>query len=300
MKHNLSSVLLGPATRREADVATASGERWTTAESEGFLPALRRTLDKPLTSYHLILGVSALLLSLGLLMVLSASSVSSLRDYGSSYSVFMRQAIFVAVGLPLAWAASQLPLRLVRFLSWPALLGSTALVALTFVPSIGIEVNGNRNWISVGGPFQLQPSEFVKLALVLWCADVYARKGRLLAQWRHLLIPMMPVCLALRAVIDSSVELLTDDGKDVVGMSLREAAPFLVAGSDATAPQAPGRQREEAVACLPAVPVVLPERVEEASQPADPLVAGARQRECQRADGQRRRHEQLDGRTDHP
>lgn len=182
-------------------MATASGERWTTAESDGFLPALRRTLDKPLTSYHLILGVSALLLSLGLLMVLSASSVSSLRDYGSSYAVFMRQAVFVAVGLPLAWAASQLPLRLVRFLSWPALLGSAALVALTFVPSIGVEVNGNRNWISFGGPFQLQPSEFVKLALVLWCADVYARKGRLLAQWRHLLIPMMPVCLVVVGLV---------------------------------------------------------------------------------------------------
>jgi cell division protein FtsW len=182
-------------------VATASGERWRAADSDGSLASIKRALDRPLTSYHLVLGVAALLLSLGLVMVLSASSVYSLREYNSSYAIFMRQAIWVAAGLPLAWAASRLPLKLIRVLAWPALLGSTALVALTYVPSIGVMVNGNRNWISIGGGFQLQPSEFVKLALVLWCADVYARKGRLLAQWRHLLIPMMPVCMVVVGLV---------------------------------------------------------------------------------------------------
>jgi cell division protein FtsW len=182
-------------------VATASGERWRAADSDGTLAALKRALDKPLTSYHLVLGVAALLLSLGLVMVLSASSVYSLRQYNSSYAIFMRQAIWVAAGLPLAWLASSLPLRLIRVLAWPALVGSAALVAVTYLPSIGVTVNGNRNWISIGGGFQLQPSEFVKLALVLWCADVYARKGRLLTQWRHLLIPMMPVCMVVVGLV---------------------------------------------------------------------------------------------------
>ncbi len=182
-------------------MATASGERWTSADGDGVLASVKRVLDRPLTSYHLVLGVSGLLLSLGLLMVLSASSVYSLRIYDSSYAVFLRQAIWVAAGVPIAWVASRLPLRLVRALSWPALLGSTAFVALTYVPSIGVQVNGNRNWISIGGPFQLQPSEFVKLALILWCADVYARKGRLLSQWRHLLIPMMPVCVVVVGLV---------------------------------------------------------------------------------------------------
>jgi cell division protein FtsW len=47
----------------------------------------------------------------------------------------------------------------------------------------------------------LQPSEFAKLALVLWCADVYARKGKLLRQWRHLLVPMIPVCLIVVVLV---------------------------------------------------------------------------------------------------
>ena len=145
----------------------------------GVLASVKRTLDKPLTSYHLVLGVSALLLSLGLLMVLSASSVTSLRDFGNSYTIFFRQAIWVAIGLPMAWVASRLPISFVRGLAWPGLLLSCAAIAATYVPGLGVQVNGNQNWLSFGG-FQIQPSEFAKLALVLWCADVYARKGRLL------------------------------------------------------------------------------------------------------------------------
>ncbi|MGH3446064.1 MAG: putative lipid II flippase FtsW [Nocardioidaceae bacterium] len=176
-------------------MATASEERWRpAARADGVAASIKRTLDKPLTSYHLVLGVAGLLLALGLLMVLSASSVTSLNVYGNSYVIFIRQAIWVAVGLPLALLASRLPIGLVRFGAWPALALSVLLVALTFVPGLGVAVNGNQNWLSLGGPIQLQPSEFAKLALVLWCADVYARKGKLLNQWRHMMVPMLPAC----------------------------------------------------------------------------------------------------------
>lgn len=174
-------------------MATTSDSRWREAGHENVLVALKRVLDRPLASYHLILGVSGLLLGLGMLMVLSASSVSSLRDYGSSYAIFERQAMWVAVGLPLAWVTSLLPLPLVRVLAWFGLVASIGLIALTYLPGVGVAVNGNRNWLSLGGPFQVQPSELAKLALVLWCADVYARKGALLHQWRHLIVPMLPV-----------------------------------------------------------------------------------------------------------
>jgi cell division protein FtsW len=175
-------------TRAAADrAASRAVDRGT-----GFLASVKRALDKPLTSYHLVLGVSALLLSLGLLMVLSASSVTSLREFDNSYTIFFRQAIWVAVGLPLAWFASRLPISFVRGLAWPALLMSCAAIAATYVPGLGVEVNGNRNWLSLGG-FQIQPSEFAKLALVLWCADVYARKGKLLRSWAHLIVPVVPV-----------------------------------------------------------------------------------------------------------
>ena len=190
-----------PATRR------AHGGRPRPAKSRlarcrqatGSLASLKRTLDKPLTSYHLVLGVSGLLLALGLLMVLSASSVSSLREYGNSYAIFMRQAMWVAVGLPLAWVASRLPRGLIR---GPVLAGAdhlrAALIAATYIPRVGVDVNGNRNWISVRRAVP-DPAVGVR-ASSRWCsgcADVYARKGRLLGQWRHLLVPMVPVCLVV-------------------------------------------------------------------------------------------------------
>ena len=178
-------------------MATTPERHLPLATSDSFRVALKRTLDRPLTSYHIVLGVSALLLSLGLLMVLSASSVLSLRQYGSSYAIFGRQAMWVVIGVPLAWAVSRLPQRVVRYLSWPGLAAAAVLIALTYLDGVGVLVNGNRNWISLGGPVQLQPSEFAKLALVLWLADVYARKGRLLREWRHLLVPMAPVSLVV-------------------------------------------------------------------------------------------------------
>ncbi|MGH3471118.1 MAG: putative lipid II flippase FtsW [Nocardioidaceae bacterium] len=183
-------------------MATATEERLRSSDRpEGVIASLKQTLDKPLTSYHLVLGVSGLLLTLGLLMVLSASSVTSLQQYGNSYAIFMRQAIWVLIGLPLAVVASRLSLGMVRFLAWPALALSMLLIAMTYVPGLGISVNGNKNWLSFGGPIQIQPSELAKLALVLWCADVYARKGRLLHQWRHMLVPMLPACAVVTALV---------------------------------------------------------------------------------------------------
>lgn len=186
-------------------MATATERRSAEAaaqpHADGFLATLKRALDQPTASYHLVLGVAGLLLVLGLLMVLSASSVYSLRQYDSSYAIFTKQAMWVAAGLPVAWIASRLPLRLVRALAWPGLLVSIILIGLTYVPGVGVSINGNRNWITFGGPFQLQPSELAKLALVLWFADVYARKAKLLHQWRHLAVPLLPLSLVVVGLV---------------------------------------------------------------------------------------------------
>jgi cell division protein FtsW len=76
-------------------------------------------------------------------------------------------------------------------------------MALVQVPGIGMSVNGNQNWISLGGSFQIQPSEFGKLALVLWGADLMARKQDkgMLIQWKHMLVPLVPVAFLLLGLI---------------------------------------------------------------------------------------------------
>ncbi|GAA0625469.1 putative lipid II flippase FtsW [Kribbella sandramycini] len=175
-------------------IADPPDERETRAPERPWLAAIREVLDRPLTSYHILLGATGLLLVLGLLMVLSASSVLSLRANGNSYTIFVRQLIWVAVGLPMAYVASRMTPRHFRMLAYIALLGSVFLLVLTYVPGLGKGVKGNNNWLNLGGPLQIQPSEFAKLALVMWCADLYARKQKLLTQWKHLLVPMIPVC----------------------------------------------------------------------------------------------------------
>ena len=101
------------------------------------------------------------------------------------------------------FVAARMPVRLHRAFAYPFLTGSVFLMVLVQVPGIGVAVNGNQNWISFGGPFQLQPSEFGKLALVLWGADLLARKQerRLLAQWKHMLVPLVPAAFMLLGLI---------------------------------------------------------------------------------------------------
>ncbi|WP_405057865.1 putative lipid II flippase FtsW [Kribbella sp. NBC_01505] len=182
-------------------IADPPDDRKTRVPERPWIAAIREVLDRPLTSYHILLGATGLLLVLGLLMVLSASSVLSLRANGNSYTIFIRQLIWVGVGLPMAYVASRMTPRHFRMLAYLALLGAVLLLVLTYVPGLGKGVKGNNNWLTLGGPLQIQPSEFAKLALVMWCADLYARKQKLLTQWKHLLVPMVPVCGLIIALV---------------------------------------------------------------------------------------------------
>jgi cell division protein FtsW len=162
-----------------------------------------RAWDRPLTAYYLILGGSLLLTVLGLVMVFSASQIEALQSGLPSTYYFRKQLIAAVVGAALLLAASRMPVRLHRKAARPLLAVSVVLMCLVQVPGLGQEVNGNRNWIHFGGPFQLQPSEFAKLALVLWGADLLANKRsrRLLTQWKQMLVPLVPVGLLLLGLI---------------------------------------------------------------------------------------------------
>jgi cell division protein FtsW len=124
-------------------------------------------------------------------MVFSASSVVAFAFMKSSMAIVSKQALWVLIGLPLTWCASRLPVKAWRMFAYLGLAGSVALLVLVVVA--GTEVNGNKNWLDFGGPFRIQPSELAKLSLVLWGADLLARKERLLGQWKHLLVPFVPV-----------------------------------------------------------------------------------------------------------
>lgn len=150
---------------------------------------VREAMDRPLTAYYLLLGASGLLLTIGLIMVLSASSVHGYENYGSSYYWVRRQLIWVALGVPCAWVASRLPIAWLKRIAVPAYLFSLTLLAL--VARFGTDVAGNKNWLAVG-PVAIQPSEIAKLGLILWAASVYSNKERRLGELHHILVPVVP------------------------------------------------------------------------------------------------------------
>ena len=163
---------------------------------------LRSMLDRPLTNYHLVLGSVALLLIVGLMMVLSASSVNAYLTYRDSYFYVKRQVIFLAAGVLGAFTIMKLPPPTLRLMSWFGLALAMISLILTYTP-LGISVNGNRNWLYLGSSlFSVQPAEFAKLALIVWGADLLARKHRLLDQPKHLLVPFLPVsCILVLLVL---------------------------------------------------------------------------------------------------
>ena len=209
----------GPTTADAAEQQRGArgsrGVRGVVAVLRSWSASTRRTLDHPLASYHLLLGATGLLLLIGLLMVLSASSVASYRIYDTSYYYFFRQLQWVVVGLPLAWVATRMPQVLLRRLSWLGILVTFALIVAS-TTGLGVEVSGNTNWVALG-PLQLQPSEIAKFTMVVWGADVLARKEPLLADWRHTLVPIVPVMLAVTAMV---VVLQRDLGTGVVLFSI--------------------------------------------------------------------------------
>lgn len=162
-----------------------------------WVQAARRVMERPLTPYYMLLAASTLLLTIGLVMVLSASSVYSYRvtlNNGlppDSYGVVRRQLMWATGGVVAALVVSRIPMSVVRRLTWLALPMVMGLLALTQTP-LGVEVNGNTNWVAFG-PVQIQPSELAKLTIVLWAADVYARKDRILDSFSHMVVPVVPV-----------------------------------------------------------------------------------------------------------
>jgi cell division protein FtsW len=162
----------------------------------------------PVPSEFLLIASMAVILTLfGLVMVLSATSATSEDAGGGPYDAVLKQAMFAAIGIPLMFLASRMPLAFWKKAAWPLLILATMLQLLVFTP-LGNEVNNNRNWIVIGG-FQAQPSEFLKVALALWLGFILYRKRTLLADWRHVAIPAIPVGAAVIGTVLAGKDLGT-------------------------------------------------------------------------------------------
>ncbi|MET0735853.1 MAG: putative lipid II flippase FtsW [Microbacterium sp.] len=174
--------------------------------------AARVSLGKvfaPVPSEFLLIASTAVLLTIfGLVMILSATSAVATAQGLPPYEAVLKQAVFAAVGIPLMFIASRLPVTFWKRAAWPALIGATVFQLLVFVPGLGVESNGNRNWIMIAG-LQFQPAEFLKLGLALWMGYVLFRKHTLLASWKHVVIPVLPVAIIVIGTVLAGKDLGT-------------------------------------------------------------------------------------------
>lgn len=161
-----------------------------------------RIFKRPELPFYLIIWSVIALSALGLTMVLSASSVKSLQDNGSTYSIFIKQFFFLILAGGCAYWAFKVKGAIWLTIARYALLLSIIFLAMPLIPGLGKNVNGNRNWIEFAG-FTLQPSEFAKLGLILWCA-LHLKKSEAKSESgfiRNPLIVVMPGALAVELFV---------------------------------------------------------------------------------------------------
>ena len=139
-----------------------------------------------------LLAIVVTLNLLGLVMVLSASSVVALDNYGSSWYVVSRQAMWLLVGTTACGVLLRVDYHRWRRLAVPALGTSVGLLVVVLVPGIGVNVNGSTRWLGYG-PFSLQPSELAKLAMLLFIADLLARRAAWMDDLQLTLRPVVVV-----------------------------------------------------------------------------------------------------------
>jgi cell division protein FtsW len=159
--------------------------------------AASRREPQPITSMFLVLlALVAVLCVIGLVMVLSASSVQALRNSGSAWQFFAKQLLWVTAGGLAMAVTMRVDYRRWRSTAKPLLGLSIGLLVLVLVPGIGVNVSGSTRWLGLGG-WRMQPSEIAKLGLLLYCADLLARRSGKMGDWR---MSIFPVAAAFGAI----------------------------------------------------------------------------------------------------
>ncbi len=147
-----------------------------------------------------ILVLVGLLCAIGLVMVGSASEVISISTYGTPWAIFIREAIWMVVGVLALVMASRFDYRKWRRLRLVLLVATFVLLLAVLVPGVGVHSGGSSRWIGFG-QLRIQPSELMKLALAVFGADLIARREEQGASSRTIVGPLLLVTAAAAGLI---------------------------------------------------------------------------------------------------
>jgi len=140
----------------------------------------------------LLFAVIVVLNLIGSVMVLSASSVTALHKHGSSWYVFKKQLMWQGLGVVVLVLTLRIHYRYWRRLALPLLVVSVGMLFAVLIPGVGVTVNGSSRWLGAGG-FSIQPAELAKLAVLLFAADLLARRAEWIDDTGVTLRPVMVV-----------------------------------------------------------------------------------------------------------
>ncbi len=168
----------------------------------------RSAAGAPTIEYNILLTATLCLLAAGTVMVYSASSAPSLLKGGSGTGTALKFVVFGSIGLVVMRVFSRRGLDVARRLTGPLLAISFVLVLAVHVPHLGVSVNGARRWLGAG-PLQFQPSELMKLALVLYTAELLARRPRRVQSLHDLARPLLVVVGAATVCVASQPDIGT-------------------------------------------------------------------------------------------
>ncbi len=161
-------------------------------------PAEARRVDRVSTRLAIVVVVAALC-AIGMVMVLSASAYTSLVDYGSVWTIFERQVLWMVLGALAMLGASRVRYEWWRRTRVLLLVGTLALLVVVLVPGVGVVAGGSSRWIGLG-LLRIQPSELMKLALAIFAADLLARRADRLREPSAAVVPVLLV-LAVAGIL---------------------------------------------------------------------------------------------------
>jgi cell division protein FtsW len=142
-----------------------------------------------------LFGATVILAALGLVMVYSASAVYGLERFGSDTHFALRQLVYLLAGLVTLFLVQRADYAWLRKAARPILLVALVLLVAVLLPGLGVRVGGAQRWFRLG-PLSLQPSEFAKVALVLYLATLLADKDRRVTSlWNGFAAPLLVVAL---------------------------------------------------------------------------------------------------------
>lgn len=175
---------------------------------------------------YALIAVLAVLLAIGLITIYSSSYALGYAQFDDANYFAKRQAVFTAVGAVVMVIAMQIDYRILRHLSPLVMLATLLALAAVLIPGLGVEQNGAQRWIALGPLPPLQPSEFAKLALLIYMAAWLASKGEVVKDFSLGVVPFVGIVGLVAALI-----MLEPDLGTTIMIAVITGTLFFVAGA---------------------------------------------------------------------